>query len=187
MFESTFGISRETFLRKHVVPAHEDDRYMNEKCMVCWGTYDEEHPAVRILPCGHVFGRDCVSDMVKGQTGCVCPLCKTTLFRPSLTQLIAQYDELLQYAMLCLCLIVLGRISMYIPYVVSTSTVTYIAYRSRHPVLDTVSSVIILWLHCFVLSCLNFPLVLTVGMFLFCLGLLSLGHGWIFGWQTSSG
>ena len=94
MFESIFGVSRTTFLNKHVVPAKSDDKFYNDKCIFCFGKYEQfEHPAVRILPCGHIFGRDCVVEMTKGATGDLCPLCRTSLFRRPMSQKVLQYME----------------------------------------------------------------------------------------------
>ncbi|KAF2622993.1 hypothetical protein BU25DRAFT_199846 [Macroventuria anomochaeta] len=59
MLEQSLGISRSVF-SKHVVPAYEDDKFMNDKCMWCWDSYNNEHPAARTLPCSYVFGQDCI-------------------------------------------------------------------------------------------------------------------------------
>lgn len=54
-------ISKSSFLEKRVIPANDNDAFNNGKCAYCWGPYDsEEHPPVRILPCNHVFGKDCL-------------------------------------------------------------------------------------------------------------------------------
>lgn len=73
------------FFRDHVVPAKKDDKFNDNKCVRCWGEYDEEHPGVKILPCGHVFGRDCLHDMMEGPSGDLCPICRVKLFRPDFT------------------------------------------------------------------------------------------------------
>ena len=108
MFEQSFGIPRSAFLSKHVIPAHEDDRFINDKRLFCWNSYHEKHPAVRILPCGHVFGQHCVSDMVKGPTGDKCPICRTQLFRPSLIQFLERYEEVLGLTVFfIMCIVIL--------------------------------------------------------------------------------
>lgn len=77
--------SKSAFLEKHVIPVKDGDKYNNDKCACCWDGYTEEHPSVKILPCGHVFGRDCVRDMIEGPTGDLCALCKVKIFRRDLT------------------------------------------------------------------------------------------------------
>lgn len=56
---------------------------MNGKCLFCWGSYSLQHPAMRMLPCGHILGRDCITEMSLGPTGANCPACQTAMFRPS--------------------------------------------------------------------------------------------------------
>ena len=73
--------SNERFLKERVVPAKEDDKFNNNKCVQCWDEYTEDHPGVKISPCGHVFGRDCLKDIVNGPTGDLCPYCRIKLFR----------------------------------------------------------------------------------------------------------
>ena len=81
--------SQATFIEKHIVPAKPDDKYYNDRCSICWGDYDAEHPRSKI-PCGHIFGRDCIHAMVKGPIGELCPYCKTKLFRPGLAKLVGK-------------------------------------------------------------------------------------------------
>ncbi|KAH6643108.1 hypothetical protein C7974DRAFT_386799 [Boeremia exigua] len=73
--------SKSAFLATRVVPAKTDDKYYNDKCMLCWDGYSEEHPPVKILPCGHVFGRDCTYLMAEAATGNLCAICWVELFR----------------------------------------------------------------------------------------------------------
>ncbi|KAJ4991002.1 hypothetical protein SVAN01_03573 [Stagonosporopsis vannaccii] len=77
--------SKAAFLKKQVVPATVDDRHYNDKCIFCWDRYSAEHPAAKFLPCGHVFGHTCISQIVEGPTGDLCPLCRVKLFRPDLS------------------------------------------------------------------------------------------------------
>jgi hypothetical protein len=70
------------------VPAQADDKFLNDKCMVCWDHYHWEHISIRILPCGHIFGRECIIAMTKAATGANCPVCFTPLFCPSPEQLL---------------------------------------------------------------------------------------------------
>ncbi|KAL5455272.1 hypothetical protein PMIN07_007180, partial [Paraphaeosphaeria minitans] len=71
--------SKADFLRHSVVPAKKDDRFNDNKCAFCWGAYDETHPAVKIRPCNHVYGRACVEQFVEQEHRC--PKCKAELFR----------------------------------------------------------------------------------------------------------
>lgn len=73
--------SKASFLQKHVVPATTDDRHYNDKCGVCWDKYSTEHPAAKLLPCGHVFGHTCIYQLVESPTGDLCPICRVKLFR----------------------------------------------------------------------------------------------------------
>jgi hypothetical protein len=50
-----------------------------------WGPYDEDHPTVRVLPCNHVFGRDCLVHIIDAPNGDHCPICRTSLFRPPIS------------------------------------------------------------------------------------------------------
>lgn len=72
--------TKDAFLKSHVVPAKDDDRFNDNKCAQCWEEYTKVHPGVKI-PCGHIFGRDCLHEMIKGPTGDLCPLCRVKLFR----------------------------------------------------------------------------------------------------------
>jgi hypothetical protein len=74
----------------------------DNKCAHCWGEYTEEHPGVRILPCGHIFGRDCLCEMMKGPMGDLCPLCRVKLFRRDITVKVAALAVL---AMVCKLLV----------------------------------------------------------------------------------
>lgn len=78
--------SKATFIKEHVVPAKPDDKFYNDRCGICWGDYDAEHPRSKI-PCGHIFGLDCIHAMVKSPTGEYCPYCQKKLFRPGLAKL----------------------------------------------------------------------------------------------------
>jgi|SRR5690242_4979286 len=77
--------SKASFLQKHLVPATTDDRHYNDRCIVCWDKYSTEHPAAKLLPCGHVFGYTCAYQMVEGPTGDLCPICRVKLFRRDFT------------------------------------------------------------------------------------------------------
>jgi hypothetical protein len=70
------------FLAQNVVPANDNDAFNDNKCTFCWGPYDDAHPGVRILPCNHVFGRDCLPEIINAPKGDHCPICRTALFRP---------------------------------------------------------------------------------------------------------
>ncbi|KAH8704367.1 hypothetical protein GQ44DRAFT_778137 [Phaeosphaeriaceae sp. PMI808] len=75
------GISKKAFLDRNLIPANDNDRFYNSKCIICWGEYETVHPAVRTLPCNHVFGHGCVIDMANRPNGKRCPLCQTEWYR----------------------------------------------------------------------------------------------------------
>lgn len=56
-------------------------------CGICWNDYDGEDQPVK-LPCGHVFGEECVIAWAKGATPTGrhngCPSCRSELLPPSL-------------------------------------------------------------------------------------------------------
>lgn len=82
-FDRLFGISKRTFLETRIQPANPNDTLYNDRCPFCWDEYHDRHPSARILPCNHVFGLECIRQMVDGPTGHLCPLCRSTLFRAS--------------------------------------------------------------------------------------------------------
>lgn len=55
------GISKNTFVKDRVVPANDNDVFNDNKCTFCWGPYDKDHSGACVLPCNHVFGRDCLT------------------------------------------------------------------------------------------------------------------------------
>ncbi|KAF2438170.1 hypothetical protein P171DRAFT_491458 [Karstenula rhodostoma CBS 690.94] len=67
------------FLEKCITPATEDDRFNDGRCAFCWADYDKAHPAVKIEPCGHVYGEACLRQLVNRENKC--PKCKVKLFR----------------------------------------------------------------------------------------------------------
>ena len=83
--------SKGNFLQNNVVPANDNDAFNDNKCTYCWGAYDDEHPGVRILSCNHVFGRDCLTEMVNAPNGDCCPICHTPLFKPSVAVAIQRF------------------------------------------------------------------------------------------------
>lgn len=100
-------VSNGDVLRKRVVPAKESHPFFNDKGFFCWGSYDEEHTAARILPCGHILGKACVSQMVETATGDLCPVCKTRLFRQPLYSILIRLALVAAYALAALALVVL--------------------------------------------------------------------------------
>ena len=56
-------------------------------CGICWGDYDKKDQPVK-LPCGHVFGEECIIAWAKGTTPTGrhngCPTCRAALLPPSL-------------------------------------------------------------------------------------------------------
>jgi hypothetical protein len=103
-----FGRSKQTFLKTRVVPANDNDAFNDNKCTYCWDPYDEEHPGVRVLPCNHVFGRECLIKIINAPNGDVCPICRTTLFNPSMH---VAFERLFQSGIdrLALCLMMLAH------------------------------------------------------------------------------
>ncbi|KAF2242331.1 hypothetical protein BU26DRAFT_510738 [Trematosphaeria pertusa] len=83
LMASLLRVSKSTFLTTRVVPANDNDIFNDNKCAFCWGPYDDGHPAVRVLPCNHVFGQDCLNDLIDAPNGDLCAICRTPLFRPS--------------------------------------------------------------------------------------------------------
>jgi hypothetical protein len=88
LFELCTGLpSKATFIEKHVVLAKPGDKFDNDRCGICWGDYDAEHPRAKIT-CGHIFCLDCISGMVKSPTRELCPYCQKKLFGPDLAELV---------------------------------------------------------------------------------------------------
>jgi hypothetical protein len=73
--------TKKAFLSRNVIPVNDNDAFNDNKCTFCWGPYDDEHPGVRILPCNHIFGRDCLPQIINAPNGDHCPICRTPLFR----------------------------------------------------------------------------------------------------------
>ena len=76
LFDSFLGVSKTTFVATRVVPANPNDAYYGNRCSFCWGEYDDTHEGVRVLLCNHVFGRDCLQDMINSPNGHICPICR---------------------------------------------------------------------------------------------------------------
>lgn len=73
--------TKNEFLKTRVIPTTSADPYFEDKCPCCWDTYHEMHRAVRILPCNHTFGKQCLEEVVdQMDTGDICQICKTPLF-----------------------------------------------------------------------------------------------------------
>jgi hypothetical protein len=90
MLDSTFGVSKTTFLAR-IVPANETDAFNDDRCSFCWSPYDSDHPGVRISPCNHVFGQNCLVEMTNRPNGDHCPICRTLIFRPTLFSTLGQW------------------------------------------------------------------------------------------------
>ncbi|KAF2115355.1 hypothetical protein BDV96DRAFT_77017 [Lophiotrema nucula] len=73
---------KETFLKQHVFRAARTDKFYDKKCSFCWSQYDKTHSAVRVQPCHHIFGRECLYSMINSQGGHLCPICRSILFNP---------------------------------------------------------------------------------------------------------
>ena len=59
----------------------------NPLCGICWNDYDEKDLPIK-LPCGHVFGEQCVIAWARGTTPTGrhngCPICRAELLLPTL-------------------------------------------------------------------------------------------------------
>ena len=83
LLERFTSVSKSTFLATKIIPANPNDAHYDGRCTFCWEQYTEEHQGVRVLPCNHVFGADCLQTMTESTDGHLCPLCRCILFRPS--------------------------------------------------------------------------------------------------------
>jgi len=83
LLERFTSVSKPTFLATRVIPANPNDAHYDDRCTFCWDQYNDEHQDVRVLPCNHVFGANCLQTMVNSDNGHLCPLCRCMLFRPS--------------------------------------------------------------------------------------------------------
>jgi hypothetical protein len=109
MSDNIFGTAN-AILEKHlsiskekVVPANDNDVFNANICSFCWGPYDEDHPGARLLKCNHVFGRDCLTQMIDAPNGNHCPVCRTSLFRPDLHVAVGRWlTDSLFHMLLCL-------------------------------------------------------------------------------------
>jgi hypothetical protein len=76
------GSSKDTFVQQRIVPANPNDAYYDNKCLLCWCFYDDAtHISVRVLPCNHIFGSDCLTEFIGTPIGDTYPVCRTSLFR----------------------------------------------------------------------------------------------------------
>jgi hypothetical protein len=120
MFSNTLGISSHTFLKTRVFPALPTDRFNDNNCCFCWSPYNTtDHPGVRILPCDHVLGRDCLNTIVNAEGGDLCPLCRVSLFRPRFGRETGRFLRFYKWPILFVwCLICFGGIAMMVTLVV---------------------------------------------------------------------
>ena len=76
----------ETLQQRFTVPSA-DLVQQNPLCGICWNDYEEKDLPVK-LPCGHVFGEECVMTWARGTTPTGrhngCPSCRAELLPPSL-------------------------------------------------------------------------------------------------------
>ncbi|KAF1976967.1 hypothetical protein BU23DRAFT_626639 [Bimuria novae-zelandiae CBS 107.79] len=71
-----------------------------------WGAYDDDHPAVKVLPCHHVFGEGCVPQFTDAMGGHQCLICRTQLFRPPtavafMRLAMSWHDPMMQFLLSC--------------------------------------------------------------------------------------
>ena len=75
-----------TALRQRFTAASADLVHQYAPCSICWNDYDGEDQPVA-LPCGHVFGEECVIAWGQGTTPTGrhngCPICRAELLTPS--------------------------------------------------------------------------------------------------------
>ena len=74
-------------LKQRLNTASADDILQHPLCSICWNDYEGDDQAI-VLPCGHVFGEECVIAWASGVTPMGrhngCPLCRAELLPPSL-------------------------------------------------------------------------------------------------------
>lgn len=100
-------VTKADFIKDGIMPANDDDKFNDNRCAYCWGSYDADHPAVRVLPCNHVFGKDCLLEVIEtSKTGDLCMVCRQPLFRRPLWRLISDLLIALALPIGCLCLVV---------------------------------------------------------------------------------
>ena len=73
-------------LRQRFTTPSADQLQQLPLCVICWNDYDGEDQPVK-LPCGHVFGEECVLAWARGTTPTGrhngCPSCRAELLPPS--------------------------------------------------------------------------------------------------------
>ena len=73
-------------LKQRFTTPSADQMQQHPLCSICWTDYDGEDHAV-VLPCGHVFGEECVIAWASGITPMGryhgCPYCRAELLPPS--------------------------------------------------------------------------------------------------------
>lgn len=75
-------------LQQRLLPPSPNTLQDNSICGICWTDYDGDSDRPVTLPCGHVFGEDCILAWARGTTpngrynGC--PTCRAELLPPSL-------------------------------------------------------------------------------------------------------
>lgn len=76
-------------------PSNEELRMLG-MCHICWTDYEGEDCPVK-LPCGHVFGKECIVAWARGTTPSGryngCPWCGTELLQPSLSSRLSGLKE----------------------------------------------------------------------------------------------
>ena len=74
-------------LKQRFTTPSADEIQQHPLCSICWIDYDGDDQAV-VLPCGHVFGEECVLAWAKGVTPMGrhngCPYCRAELLPPSM-------------------------------------------------------------------------------------------------------
>ena len=77
-------------LKQRFTTPSADQMQQHPLCSICWADYDGRDQAV-VLPCGHVFGEECVIAWASGVTPMGrhngCPYCRAELLPPSMHSL----------------------------------------------------------------------------------------------------
>ena len=55
---------------------------LDKKCTYCLELYSQKPQNVLVLPCGHIYHKDCVADWIFKKNSC--PICRKDAFNPSL-------------------------------------------------------------------------------------------------------
>ena len=84
-------------LKQRFTTPSADQMQQHPLCSICWTDFDGDDQAV-VLPCGHVFGEECIVAWAKGVTPMGrhngCPYCRAELLPPSMQSRIKALKDL---------------------------------------------------------------------------------------------